>query len=377
MKADPSDHVLPCNRAMARLKLKQWKLAEQDSTRSLDLLPSPNCKAHFRRGLARKGLKLWAESIEDLETALKIEPSNTSITTELKLVKLQLKADITNVSSLRTVAVSNQSEASSTPSKTSATSSAITSPASSQDSSSSSAASQLLENLSGSTSEATVTRDTRDSLIREVSTRRFEHTSRSLETTAKPEPPSNAFSALKDLRKKKEEGVYSSASREATSQHLGTSTLPARKAVDTEEILSATKNGVESSKATVSSVPNSSPRSFAELERRWGMSKLPETHWSVLKDIDPQILPTIFGVHLEPNFLDEIIEALKVSQRLGDKEEVAKAARLIEGLDGVSRLKTLTMFLEPDQKQVVRNVLVSHENSCLDYRRPPLTNWEL
>ncbi len=62
--------VLYANRAMASLKLHDYKSAEADSTKSLELDPS-FIKAWQRRGAARKALGRLREAAEDLEQALR------------------------------------------------------------------------------------------------------------------------------------------------------------------------------------------------------------------------------------------------------------------------------------------------------------------
>lgn len=127
MKADPSDAILPCNRSMAHLKLKQssllvfswtskvaharsrWREAARDATKSLELQPSGNGKALFRRATARKGLGdvnaalsgpfaafsdlgrvVELRTEPDFEAALALDPKNESILAELKEMKARV-----------------------------------------------------------------------------------------------------------------------------------------------------------------------------------------------------------------------------------------------------------------------------------------------
>jgi hypothetical protein len=82
----------------------------------------------------------------------------------------------------------------------------------------------------------------------------------------------------------------------------------------------------------------------------------------------------MFGEHLDPGTLEEIIDALEVSlksvfQRLvticsatdglilivyarsNEQARIRKAVELLKGMDNVSRIETLTMFLEPKHQK--------------------------
>ena len=89
--ATPDNAVLYSNRAMARLKINEYKLAESDCNQCLDLDPL-QIKALFRRGLARKGLKKYNRALDDFERILKLEPNNKAAKKERLEMKTKLKA---------------------------------------------------------------------------------------------------------------------------------------------------------------------------------------------------------------------------------------------------------------------------------------------
>lgn len=107
------------------------------------------------------------------------------------------------------------------------------------------------------------------------------------------------------------------------------------------------------------------------------MSAQPDARWSILRGIDPARLPTIFGEHLEPSFFDQMIEAFEIPQRSGTTPDLMQATRLIEGLNGVSRLKTLTMFLTSEQKEVIKDLIASYQNIGPKKETLLLSNWDL
>lgn len=86
MTLDPSNSVLPINRAMALLKLERFEEAERDCTLGLKL-DSKNVKALWRRGIARRSLGSVDEAKKDFETALTIDPVNKAVKEELAKLK--------------------------------------------------------------------------------------------------------------------------------------------------------------------------------------------------------------------------------------------------------------------------------------------------
>ncbi|KAI0245886.1 hypothetical protein BJV78DRAFT_1365156 [Lactifluus subvellereus] len=91
--ADPSDPTFFLNRAAAYLKLSKNEDAERDCTTALNL-SNKNVKAFFRRAQARTALdKLgeahngaWSTYVPHLQRALRIEPNNEAVKTELARV---------------------------------------------------------------------------------------------------------------------------------------------------------------------------------------------------------------------------------------------------------------------------------------------------
>ncbi|CAL8166209.1 unnamed protein product [Prunus armeniaca] len=70
--------VAYANRAMAYIKIKSFREAEDDCTEALNL-DDRYIKAYSRRATARKELGKLKESIEDAEFALRLEPQNQEI----------------------------------------------------------------------------------------------------------------------------------------------------------------------------------------------------------------------------------------------------------------------------------------------------------
>ncbi|XP_011038926.1 PREDICTED: RNA polymerase II-associated protein 3-like isoform X3 [Populus euphratica] len=85
--------VAYANRAMAYLKIKRFREAEDDCTETLNL-DDHYIKAYSRRATARKELGKLKESIEDSEFALKLEPINQEIKKQYAEVKSLYEKEI-------------------------------------------------------------------------------------------------------------------------------------------------------------------------------------------------------------------------------------------------------------------------------------------
>ncbi|CAH7675196.1 expressed protein [Phakopsora pachyrhizi] len=354
IKSDPSDHILPCNRAMAHLKLNQWKSAEADCTRSLDLLPVANCKALFRRGIARKNLQLWDRALKDLVAASSLEPSNKSILSELDELRAHCKKFTPDsVSPL-------QSSSSYTDDK--ASQSHATSTASDSDSSSSDEESEPSNDKAAPSSSKSLTEG--DGFLREISSRKIS----SSETRNKINDTNlTGFGELKRMRQEKEQKAYSVMRADFStsirkSKHFELSQNHLKKvSIIVDEGLKA------------QAIPI---KNFNEFERRWTSSACLEARWEVLQSLDPKALRNLFGDHLEPDVLEQILEAVDHAVSSDDIGKITHAARMIEGIDRVSRLGTIKMLLDPKSLEIVKKVIEIFSKRAPSSSMFRLENWE-
>ncbi|PIK43964.1 putative RNA polymerase II-associated protein 3 [Apostichopus japonicus] len=88
--ADPSNAILPANRAMALIKLKRFSEAEKDCSASIHL-DFTYVKAYARRGTARIELGKLEDARKDFQQVLNIEPSNKQAVAEIKRIDANLK----------------------------------------------------------------------------------------------------------------------------------------------------------------------------------------------------------------------------------------------------------------------------------------------
>ncbi|KAH3892723.1 hypothetical protein DPMN_016849 [Dreissena polymorpha] len=83
---DPTNPLLPANRAMALLKQDKFAAAELDCSIALTLDPLYT-KAYLRRGTARLGLNKYEEARRDYERVLQLEPQNKQAKSDIELIE--------------------------------------------------------------------------------------------------------------------------------------------------------------------------------------------------------------------------------------------------------------------------------------------------
>ncbi|XP_066989271.1 RNA polymerase II-associated protein 3-like isoform X2 [Macrobrachium rosenbergii] len=88
MALDPTNPILPANRAMAYIKLEKYEAAEVDCSRCLKLDPS-YIKAYLRRGTSRLKLGKIQRATEDFRKVLELEPWNKDAKKELENIEKQ------------------------------------------------------------------------------------------------------------------------------------------------------------------------------------------------------------------------------------------------------------------------------------------------
>ena len=91
MNLDPSNAMLPANRAMALLKEYQYGAAESDCTLALSI-DDTYVKAYQRRASARTGLGKYQLAIQDYDKVLEYEPGNKAAANEKTKLAEKIKA---------------------------------------------------------------------------------------------------------------------------------------------------------------------------------------------------------------------------------------------------------------------------------------------
>ncbi|KAJ8249782.1 hypothetical protein COCON_G00229980 [Conger conger] len=86
MNADPSNPVLPTNRATCFFRLKKYAVAESDCNLAI-ALDRNYAKAYAHRGAARFALCRLESALQDYETVLKLDPDNLEAKNEVRKIK--------------------------------------------------------------------------------------------------------------------------------------------------------------------------------------------------------------------------------------------------------------------------------------------------
>ncbi|CEG46422.1 FOG: TPR repeat [Plasmopara halstedii] len=85
---DDTDAIIYANRALVHLRLKNFAAAEDDATRAILLNPA-YLKGWSRRGMTRYRRGKYAESIQDFEEALRLDPENREVAKLLKAAQVK------------------------------------------------------------------------------------------------------------------------------------------------------------------------------------------------------------------------------------------------------------------------------------------------
>lgn len=92
IELDPTNAIMPANRAMALLKQEKYGAAEADCLQALSLDPL-YVKAYLRLGAARFELKKFDTAKDAFEKALRLEPQNKTAQKELERIEKELTKD--------------------------------------------------------------------------------------------------------------------------------------------------------------------------------------------------------------------------------------------------------------------------------------------
>ncbi|XP_046372611.1 RNA polymerase II-associated protein 3-like isoform X1 [Haliotis rufescens] len=93
LQLDPTNHLLPANRAMALIKQKKFAAAEVDATTAISLDPL-YVKAYMRRASAMVGLTKFELARADYERILNLEPQNKLAKAELEKTEKELMRSV-------------------------------------------------------------------------------------------------------------------------------------------------------------------------------------------------------------------------------------------------------------------------------------------
>ncbi|GBG61056.1 hypothetical protein CBR_g18648 [Chara braunii] len=345
------------NRAMALLKLKRFKEAEEDCTEALEL-DDMYVKAYARRGSARKELKKYGEAAEDLEYALQLEPENKELRQQLQSVlpfceKEGGKRISPQLSSLPEKSPISLMGASSRPADF--TTAPLSGPLSmlnssslqpstvGDDASKGRSTRKVLD--SGDLSRFGITELTPEDLAVSSSTRKGGGGGGEREVKAVFDPLAVKGSAKKTAG---EQTAPSKTGRMATA----TAAAQLQQAVAGAEAIAA--RAAAAARETLAKKVGA-PKTAYEFENVWKMlADDRQAQARVLRMVDPSTLPKTFKDALSAHLLCDIIAV--IDECLLKTDDAARGIDILEKLTTVGRFDITIMFLSAQQKAKLRHL---------------------
>ncbi|KAF9572617.1 hypothetical protein EC968_009609 [Mortierella alpina] len=299
MALDPSNPVLPINRAMALLKLERYSEVERDCTLGLTL-DSRNVKALWRRGIARRFMANLDEAALDFELALKIDPSNKAVKEELTKLR---QVDLTAKKPAKHVPLSKAS-------------STMEGPLS------------LAKPPAESSTPARVSSSKRV-MIKEVQNDRDSELFSTVNTSIPLPSVTNT------------QGTTPTVAIPALSSPAASEAIKAAPLVAVAPLASTTPAG--NPQATSAKVQMTTPTTTMEFQRDWkSYSRNKEMLYQYIKLIPPEALPSIFKSSFESDYLSAMLAIFQ--EYYIPLEEPQLLYRTLVGLSKVQRFDMTLMF---------------------------------
>ncbi|KAI5122439.1 hypothetical protein M0805_008752 [Coniferiporia weirii] len=319
--ADGTDPTLPLNRAAAYLKLGKNVDAERDCSNVLHLRPG-HVKALYRRAQARIELEKLDEAKKDLLDALKIEPNNSAVKTELEKVDEGVRKRASKRTAPKDIAST---------SKPSVPRRRV--PIEIVESSSPSNAGDSLTPIS---SRPLISKHERTLPTQVSSPARLSPSEKTSESSDKAgEHQKTAPSARGGIfRPSGEHTLFRAPSKSSPSSPSISSSKPAAP-------LASEKDS-----------PQPSPLSLFDLNRSWELASSSE-RWDLLCNIPPEALPSLFKTSLEATLLVQILEVCALAtSSTGDPAIKDRVRGYLRWFPRVPRFSTVALFLSKQEKEI-------------------------
>ncbi|KAF9189448.1 RNA polymerase II-associated protein 3 [Haplosporangium sp. Z 767] len=342
MALDPSNPLLPINKAMALLKLERFSEAEQACSVGLQL-DSRSVKALWRRGIARRSLGKVQEANVDFEAALKIDPANKAVKDEL--AKLQQQ---------------QQQQQQSTP-KTSTSSAPkfISKQQTKKDE-----PMPLVTKSSSSSSTTTPIISSKRVAIKEI-----ENDQDSKLFLSKTKAPTSPIEPSQLPTKPAEISLSTVAKSPTVSTPTQTPV-----AIPTSSLSSVPKIPVEEPKRSSLNIQMTAPTTTLDFQRDWkSYSRDKGLLYQYIKLIQPEALPAIFKSSFESDYLSSMLTVFR--DFYVPTEEPLLLYRYLLNLTKVQRFDMTLMFMTGSDKKDLAAIfqhLSSHVNDNGTYNQQSL-----
>ncbi|THV07845.1 hypothetical protein K435DRAFT_847653 [Dendrothele bispora CBS 962.96] len=418
---DQKDWTFPLNRAAAYLKLGKNEDAERDCTTVLSLNPG-NVKALFRRGQARgsiDGDSKLEEAKKDFEEALRLEPKNDPVRTELEKVQGLLRSK----KSRRTqpldinISASGSSSEPSVPRRrvpikiirpdgsivpsTSTTAKDSTAPIPNTSTKITVLPSPSASNIDASSHVPSSPSPSSSQTTPQPKTFQDAKRMREAKESQKPQvqPPQSGQVVQKGqsgqriyaealaggartspvsgrvgggiFRASGENKIFESRENKPKIEEVDVDQLRTNVTAQTKE-LSVTKENVK----VTQPLSNKANREFShtnmtlfDFDRKWQQLVSPEEKFEFLSTIKPNQLPVMFQTSLEPSLLTSICQTiLDALENSSDRGIEMAGAEYMQAFTKVPRIRTVVLFLSQDEKEIIRAVLRRLEQSDEEIR---------
>ncbi|KAF9980511.1 hypothetical protein BGZ75_008346 [Mortierella antarctica] len=320
MVLNPSNPVLPINRAMALLKLERYSEVERDCTLGLTL-DSRNVKALWRRGIARRFMGNLDAAVLDFELALKIDPSNKAVKEELSKLR-----QVGSASKKPTQSVPESKAAPTTESSLSVAKSPVE-----------------------PSSPARVISSKRV-MIKEVQNDRDSELFSTVKTSIPPPSVTSSQATTPTVAPPTSSPLEASEATKAAPPAAVSPLAPTTPAVYTQ--------------ATSAKVQMTTPTTTMEFQRDWkSYSRNKDLLYQYIKLIQPEALPSIFKSSFESDYLSSMLAVCQ--EYYIPMEEPQLLYRTLVGLSKVQRFDMTLMFAtSADTKNLVS--IFQHLSSRLE-----------
>lgn len=328
MALDPTNPILPANRAMALLKEQKYAAAEMDCMTALTLDPL-YVKAYLRLGSAQFFMKKLQKAKETFEKVLQLEPQNKQAKLEIEKIEKEMKKEqmVTHDSSVPDVGLVKP----------------ITKPPNKR----SKKPLRRLEIEEVGVEETDIRQAARSRVEESHSKQRKETESKDNQMFAKfTNPGMINFPAPTPQTIQESKPVINNSSS-------------AKPMSDTKLDLSSVQSEAQASDSPRSEVKSLSPRSFSvpassfQFQADYKVLKTDISAFSdYLKKIDPALYPKLFGECLDAEILMNMLKVFQICYKPAGEDYFPQMLKLTE----VKRFGMTVMFFSRKEKQVLQEL---------------------
>ncbi|XP_060067048.1 sperm-associated antigen 1-like [Ylistrum balloti] len=321
------------NRALCYLRRNQPSSAEEDCNKALEM-EADNIKALFRRSQARKMMKKYIDSLEDLTHLLKIDPKNAAAKKEMTLVKNYYREELQKMKD-------------------------------SLGSSPKTGTSKIAGD--GKQRKRMVIQETESDEEEEDSSKvKFSNVKSGPKEKAASKTPQTASAKKSETKTEKKgkkmviEEIQSSVkgSDQQKAPEKAKSSQKSEKRPNQSKTIKSTSTGLPVVPPSAPKLDKATPYEFIQA---WNSLKKAEDHQpyaDLLKQISPAELPKVISNKLDGPMLTTIVQCLE-SKFTGELETTYE---ILTNLSKVQRFKTISMFMSKSEKSVVERIVTRLQN---------------